>query len=552
MKSFPNKIYLFIICFALISIQSCEKDFTSLESDVINSDNAINFETKSIEYPIVTSSKSVDPVQSNNLPSFLLGYNNHAVYGESTSSFVGQMVPDQYHPDFGENAVLDSVILTIPYFSRGVETSDDDDITYELDSIYGDSPIKISIYRNNFFLRSFDPYGEFDDTQKYYSNGSLSNIESISQGQLEGDLLFEINDFVPDASQINLTELDTNDVAFVSQKIAPALRIRLDNEVDEYWQNLILSNQDDPVLSNEYNFKEFFRGLYFKVESINSDGSMMLLNLASTNTNLTIHYTSDTPITSETDTGNVDDITTYQNDYVLNFSGVLLNVFDNNFSVDVTNSDDVNGDEAMYLKGGEGYIGIVDLFNGTVEDEMGDQVDAFDHFKSFFYDDIADAPLKLINEAYIEFYVDQGLNLENEPDRIYIYNYEQNMSLIDYYLDQSVSSTTINAKINHLEPLQRVDDEPEGQGIKYKIRITEHLNNIILNDSTNSKLGLGIINDIAATSFFSILNDETEDEDLQLASGTILSHKGTVLHGNQSQQEDKRPKIKIYYTEPED
>ena len=551
MKNFSRKIYLSVLCFTLILIQSCEKDFTSLESDVINSDNAINFETKSIEYPIVTSSKSVDPVQSNNLPSFLLGYNNHAIYGESTSSFIGQMVPDQYSPDFGENTVLDSVILTIPYFSRGVETSEEEDITYEIDSVYGDAPIKISIYRNNFFLRSFDPYGEFDDTQKYYSNGSLSDIESISQGQLEGDLLFEVNDFVPDASQINLTELDTLDEPFVSQKIAPALRFRLDNESDEYWQNLIFANQDDPVLSNENNFKDFFRGLYIKVEGINSDGSMMLLNLASTNTNLTIHYTSDTPITSETDTGSVDEITSYQNDYVLNFSGVLLNVFDNNFSVDVTNSDDVNGDEAMYLKGGEGYIGIIDLFNGTVEDEMGDQVDAFDHFKSFFYDDVSDSPLKLINEAYIEFYVDQNLNLENEPDRIYLYNYEQNMSLLDYFLDQSVSSTTINAKINHLEPLQRVDDEPEGQGIKYKIRITEHLNNIILRDSTNARLGLGIINDVAATSFFSILNDGSE-EDLELASGTILSHKGTVLHGNQSQEEDKRPKIKIYYTEPED
>ena len=551
MKNFSRKIYLSVLCFALMLIQSCEKDFTSLESDVINSDNAINFETKSIEYPIVTSSKSVDPVQSNNLPSFLLGYNNHTIYGESTSSFIGQMVPDQYSPDFGENTVLDSVILTIPYFSRGVETSEEEDITYEIDSVYGDAPIKISIYRNNFFLRSFDPYGEFDDTQKYYSNGSLSDIESISQGQLEGDLLFEVNDFVPDASQINLTELDTLDEPFVSQKIAPALRFRLDNESDEYWQNLIFANQDDPVLSNENNFKDFFRGLYIKVEGINSDGSMMLLNLASTNTNLTIHYTSDTPITSETDTGSVDEITSYQNDYVLNFSGVLLNVFDNNFSVDVTNSDDVNGDEAMYLKGGEGYIGIIDLFNGTVEDEMGDQVDAFDHFKSFFYDDVSDSPLKLINEAYIEFYVDQSLNLENEPDRIYLYNYEQNMSLLDYFLDQSVSSTTINAKINHLEPLRRVDDEPEGQGIKYKIRITEHLNNIILRDSTNARLGLGIINDVAATSFFSILNDESE-EDLELASGTILSHKGTVLHGNQSQEEDKRPKIKIYYTEPED
>ena len=225
MKSFSRKIYLSVICFTLLSIQSCEKDFTSLESDVINSDNAINFETKSIEYPIVTSSKSVDPVQSNNLPSFLLGYNNHAIYGESTSSFIGQMVPDQYSPDFGENAVLDSVILTIPYFSRGVETSEEEDITYEIDSVYGDAPIKISVYRNNFFLRSFDPYGEFDDTQKYYSNGSLSDIESISQGQLEGDLLFEVDDFVPDASQINLTELDTLDEPFVSQKIAPAIKV---------------------------------------------------------------------------------------------------------------------------------------------------------------------------------------------------------------------------------------------------------------------------------------------------------------------------------------
>lgn len=541
-------LYL-VICLTLIFAQACEKDFTSLDSDVINSDNAINFETNSIEYPIVTHSRIVDPVQSNNLPSFLLGYNNHAIYGESTSSFVGQMVPDQYSPDFGDNTVLDSVILTIPYFSRGIETSDEDDITYELDSVYGDSPIKLSIYRNNFFLRSFDPYGEFDDSQKYYSNGSLSDLELITQGQLEGELLFEINDFAPSASQINLTEVDTLGDTFVSQKIAPALRFRLDTPDNDYWQNLIFENENDPVLNNENNFKEFFRGLYVKVEGINSEGSMMLLNLASTNTNLTIHYTSDTPITSETDTENVDDITSYQNDYVINFSGVLLNIFDNNFSVDVSNSDEVNGDENIYLKGGEGYIGLIDLFNGTVENEVGDQVDAFDHFKSFFYDDISDSSLKLINEAYIEFYVNQNLNLENEPDRIYLYNYEQNTSLIDYFIDQSVSSTTINAKINHLEPLQRVDDDPEGQGIKYKIRITEHLNNIILLDSTNARLGLGTINDTAATSFFSILND---DDDLQLASGTILSHKGTVLHGNQSQQEDKRPKIKIYYTEPED
>ena len=551
MSKVPNKILLYIImCLGFFTINSCEKDFTSIDSDVINSENAVNFETKSIEYPIRTHSKKVDPVQSNDLPSFLLGYYNDAVFGESTASFVGQMVPENYSPDFGENPVLDSVILTIPYFSRGVDTSEDEDITYELDSVYGDDPVKLSIYRNNFFLRSFDPYGEFDDSQKYYSNASLSENEAINESQLQGDLLFEIDDFIPDASQINLTELDTLDVPFVSQKIAPALRFRLDDPNNQYWQNLIFGNQGNPELSNENNFKEFFRGLYIKVESLSSEGSIMLLNLASTNSNLTVHYTSDTPITSETDTDNVDEITTYQNDYVLNFSGVLLNVFDNNYSVDVSNSDEVNGDNKIYLKGGEGFVGLIDLFNGNVEDEMGQEVDAFDHFKSFFYDEISDSPLKLINEAYIEFYVDQDLNLENEPDRIYLYNYEQNTSLIDYFLDQSVSATTINAKINHLEPLKRVDDDPEGQGIKYKVRITEHLNNIILRDSTNAQLGLGVINNIAATAFFKILDQN--EEDLQLASGTILSHKGTVLHGNQSNQEDKKPRIKIYYTEPED
>ena len=80
-----NKISLLLgISLLLISIFSCEKEFSSLDSDVINSANAINFETKSIEYPIVTSSKSVDPVQSNNLPSFLIGYNNHPIYGETS------------------------------------------------------------------------------------------------------------------------------------------------------------------------------------------------------------------------------------------------------------------------------------------------------------------------------------------------------------------------------------------------------------------------------------------------------------------------------------
>ena len=147
--------------------------------------------------------------------------------------------------------------------------------------------------------------------------------------------------------------------------------------------------------------------------------------------------------------------------------------------------------------------------------------------------------------------MNQGFSNNDEPERIYLYNYEQNSALIDYFLDQSVSSLTINAKINHLEPLVR-DSLDDDKGIKYKIRITEHLNNLILRDSTNAKLALGVISDVASVQNFKILGDNSENENKSLASGIILSPKGTILHGNLSLDIEKRPKIKIYYTEPED
>ena len=533
----------------LLAFVSCEKDFASFDSEVINSDNAINFSTNSVEYSLTTQSEMVNPVQTNNLPSFLLGSYNHPQYGRSNSSFVGQMVPSEYNHDFGDNVVLDSVVLTIPYFSRGIDTSEEGDITYEIDSVYGDDPIKISVYRNNFFFRTFDPFSDFDTSQSYYSNGSLSVEEIIDGTQLEGELLFETDDFTPSAEQINLTEIDTAGNPYVAQRIAPALRFKLNNPNDNFWETNFFENEGNQVLTNEPNFKEFFRGLYIKVES-NSNGSIMLLNFASSNTKLTIHYTSDNTNIGDSDTGSVDEIETNQHEYEMNFSGNLINLFDNENPIDVGLIDQTNGNENIYLRGGEGIITTLDLFSGSITNDNGEEMSEFDHFKQFFYDDISDEPIRIVNEAYIEFFVNQNFANDDEPERIYIYNYEQNTALIDYFLDQSVSSLTINAKINHLEPLVR-DSLDDDKGIKYKIRITEHLNNLILRDSTNAKLALGVISDVASVQNFKIL-DGSEFENKRLASGIILSPKGTILHGNLSADIEKRPKIKIYYTEPED
>jgi hypothetical protein len=542
--------------FFIIFIYSCDKDFTSIDSDVISAENAINFNTSSIDYPIVASNLRLNPVKSNNLPSFMLGYNNNPFYGESKASFLGQVVPAEFSPSFGENVVLDSVVLTIPYFSRGVETSEEGDITYEIDSVYGSTATKLYVYKSNFYLRDFNPSGDFSDSQNYYSNGALSNSESINQAEIEAELLYESgilgdgsDDFIPSSERIDLTSLDSLGETYVSSSIAPAIRLKLNNPNDNFWQSLFFENEGNPELINPNTFKEFFRGLYIKADGVNSDGSMMLLNFASSNTKLTIHYTSETSTDSDTDSGGTSTETiTSQNEYVLNFTDNLVNIYENNFLVDVSNPNTVDGDERIYLKGGEGYMSTVDLFGGDIQDENGEMVNAFEHFKNSFYDEENEIANKIINEAYIEFFVDQTQDIGSEPDRIYLYNFEQNTALIDYFLDQSVSSTTINAKINHLEPLTRDGDSITGEGVKYKIRITEHLNNLILRDSTNAKLALVVTSNVGSIDNFSILNSGEEDRDFP--SGAILTPKGTVLHGSQSEDIDKRPRIKIYYTDP--
>ena len=542
----------------ILFFYSCDKDFASIDSDVINSENAINFSTSSIEYPLVASNLRVNPVKSNNLPSFILGYNNDPIFGESNASFLGQIIPTEFSPSFGDNVVLDSVVLTIPYFSRAVDTNEDGESTYEIDSVYGNSPTKLYVYKSNFYLRDFNPTGDFSDSQDYYSNGSLSNSEFINQADIEAELLFESSiladgsdDFIPSSERIDLTQLDSLGESFVSSSLAPAIRLKLNNPNDNFWESLIFENENNAVLINPNTFKEFFRGLYIKAEGINSEGAMMMLNLASSNTKLTIHYTSETSTDNDTDSGGTTTETIEsQNEYVFNFTDNLINIYDNNFNIDVSNPNTIDGDEKLYLKGGEGYMSTIDLFSGNFENENGEIVDAFDHFKSSFYNDEDDIANKLINEAYIEFYVDQSQNIESEPDRVYLYNFEQNTALIDYFLDQSVSETTINAKINHLEPLTRDGDSISGDGIKYKIRITEHLNNLIVRDSTNAKLALVVTSNVGSIQNFSILNSGEETRDYP--SGAILSHKGTVLHGSQSDDMDKRPRIKIYYTDPDE
>ena len=75
-----------------------------------------------------------------------------------------------------------------------------------------------------------------------------------------------------------------------------------------------------------------------------------------------------------------------------------------------------------------------------------------------------------------------------QANRIYLYDLNNHKPIIDYYMDNSVSS---NTKINKSIHGGIIEKETTGdKRTKYKIRLTNHLRNLISKDSTNVKLGL--------------------------------------------------------------
>ncbi|SDS53646.1 DUF4270 domain-containing protein [Winogradskyella sediminis] len=571
-----NKIALQILSFSLIalSIIACDDDFVSLESDVINGGVATNFDIDSRKYDVIAYTKALAPVQTNSLGLTTLGIYDDA-YGRVTASFVTQLTPSTYSPSFGDEAKVDSVVVTLPYFSTATGTDDDGNITYSLDSVISKtedySNIRLRIFENNYFIRDFDPTGDFNEGQAYYSNKTASTSETIPVTALEGtefsfveyddptgsnmtvvDNIIDINNKGYNLKDVN--ELDDNGDKTLLATQPPGIRVMLE---PTFWEDKILAKEGDAVLSNLNNFTEYFRGLYFKAEAVNDDGSFLILNTGSTNNaNVTIYYSKLTA--STTDDPELRDNSTY----VLNFGTNKINFLENDYTLPIADGSSENGDSRIYLKGGEGAIAGIKLFDGYNE-EAG--MSNFDKFRNDFVNlenDKYSSSKRLVNEANLVFYVDRDqLDLlnqdpENEPNRLYLYDVDNKTPLIDYYLDVTNTSLPSYSKISHLGALQRVDEEPTNKGVKYKLRLTEHINNLLIRDSTNVELGLAVslnVNIEDPSVSISQNKVQTDDDlDLTVPVSSILSPRGTILYGNNTSEsdEDKRVYLEIFYTEP--
>lgn len=523
-----------------LTVVACEKDFSTIESEI---EGIKNFTTDGQVFPAVMYDKKLNPVQTNNLSSNLLGIYLDNIYGKTKASVVTQAIPSTFEFNFGEDPQVESVYLSVPYYSRVDGTDEDGNTTYVLDSTFGtNESFKLSIYQNTYFLRDFDPGTELIEPQKFYSNAN----ETINFDNYLGEQLLEPMAFIPSNGPTIIRELneETGENEEVSRS-APSMRVELKNNM-EFWDNLFFFNTENPEsqteLSNANNFKNYFRGIYFKVEDNGNQGNMTMMDFS--RGSITVNFSSLTTSGFD-DEGNPEEIRDKRK-IIMNFSGNRINTIENYNSVKTiidnatSNTDMVNGDNAVFLKGGEGSFAVIDLFSGTVENESGTPVPALDYFKS-------KKGKWLINEANLTVYVNQNEvnNSGQEPERVILYDINNNIPIVDYFLDPSVSTTNpLESRINYSRKLKR---DSNNKGLSYKFRLTEHINNILLRDSTNLKLGIYVTSNINITANAGILNSLTD----KVPNSAVLSPKGTVLYGsNPSVPNTKKMKFEIFYTEP--
>ncbi len=554
-------IKIFFLAITVVFFTSCDKDFNTIGGDLIG-DEHFGLVHDSIN--VLSYNQNIGPVQSNNLPVNPLGIYEDDVFGTTEASFATQVVLASVNPTIGNNVEIDSVTLSIPYFSHIESTNaTTGNSTYVLDSIYGSADenkraIKLSVYESGYFMRDLDPVTGFLESQKYYTNQG-SDFDALKGGIRLNDGVVAQNDaFFFDKSEIKNTTTTTTDGKEVktTTKTAPAMRLALNKT---YFKTKIIDAAASGKLITNDVFKNYFRGLYFIVEKSGaSPGQLAMMNFKAGT--VTINYKEDLVTTANGQSTT----TRVAKSIVLNMTGNTVSLVKNTKKTlyedaITTNVNKTAGDSRLYVKGGEGAMSVLELFDntdvlgydasGNVSNVPNNIPDELDELRRI---DPLTKRTKMINEASLVFHVDKAaMGTTKLPNRIYLYDLSNSTVLLDYLYD---SSTGTNAKNGQLIFGGQLQKSTDGE-YYYKFRITEHIRNLVKNlSSKNVKLGVVVTEDIRNTTMNALFSKFTlndQNEIFKIPQASVLNPLGVVLYGGAASVPDaKRLKLKIYYTKP--
>ena len=597
------KVKFYIVCFLFFI--SCNKEYNTIGTDFLRSDT---FDTN-VEYvDVAVKQKRIPPFKSIALPIYQLGKIQDQIFGNRDATFVTQLGLEELNPIFGitsqtkeeegddsniliikENELVVDAYLDIPFYNNTFDSdgdgvidaydvdpfdiysdsdgdgladvlersngtdpldpdTDDDGIldnvdtdtinprqgatVYDIDSLIGnrEASFKVKVQELDYFLSTYDPSNNFETFLKYYSNDQF--IENFT-----GKVLFD------GEVEINTEEIviykeddpDTDDVdesTQVKERLTPRLRIPIDKD---YMQSKIIDMEGNIDLSNQDNFNLYFKGLFLSAYDF-SDPLLLILNYADASINIVYEYDRYNRNDTTDDTSD-DTIDREEKTFKLNLTGNQINILKQDpLSPEISKALNSNSEDLkrVYLRGGEGIMMEIDLFDdGTGNDILGE-------IKSNGW---------LINEANLTMYIDkEAIDMSGgiiEPSRLFLYDIESKAPVVDYFIDQSQGQKPKDQKAVH-SGLIEIDEDRKG--IKYKIRISEHVKNIIRNDSLNKKLALVVTSDITNAVNTELKNN---DELEYIPISSVINPLGTILYGPNPEaiNHDKRFRLELFYTE---
>src|SRR5690554_5529438 len=176
----------------------------------------------------------------------------------------------------GNNPVLDSVYVYIPFTSSVGSTDSEGNRSYNVSNIFGNGKMTLNVYENGYYLRPADPNNNFE-TQFYYAdekpvfdqykkgmngNERINNWENTAQNTAFEFNKGEIKLYAYNAD--GTPQTDDNDKPVVKERLSPGIWLDLDKD---YFQQKFFANNKYQSISNNGDLKEFFRGLYFEARS---------------------------------------------------------------------------------------------------------------------------------------------------------------------------------------------------------------------------------------------------------------------------------------------
>jgi len=601
-----NKLLVSVTLILVIS--SCNQDFHPV-GEALFIDQTL--ETLTESFPTFTFQEKLKKVQTNGLPLMQLGKINHPIFGQAEASFTAQLTipnnlffgnhrqqfedePDDSDPNLiPENETVKFVYLDIPFFTNqddadndGVidsldadpndplsnsdgdeltdliefqsqlnplssdsdgdgilDHNDDDNATYQsgnnvyqIDSVYGnrEATFNLKVYELGAYLNELDPSDNFETTQAFYSTQDYYE-EGFSRAVLYDDII-SLNF---DEIRINYKEddpetPDVDETLQVETRLSPRLRVPLDIG---FFQENFIDKEGSTDLETSVNFQKALRGIIIRAEDFSED-LYMLLDIQNAAVNIVYEYDDYQTQGTLGDTSD-DTVEKVEKEISLAFNGIRINtlknsLFDAAVQEQLIASSNNTPTNRLYVQSGT-FLGKIRLFD--IENQNENELIESLRGQSW-----------LINEANLIFYIDPNLASSQEllAQRLYLFAYNSGFPLSDYVSDGSVSNFGRNSNKKIFGGLLEYDDN--NVPYRYKFNITDHISNIIRNDSINFDLGLGVNADINNITPIKAVTES--EQDLVYPLTASLNPLGAILIGSHpdASSEDKKVRLELIYS----